>query len=322
MKNKRVKRISALMVSLLLISSLCCGCGKKEPTGYQVGVCQLVEHAALDAATKGFTDALQQELGDQVIIETNVADGSASGCADIVDQYVENKVDLIMANATPAMTSAANATGRIPIIATSITDYGTALNIRNWNGVTGINVTGTSDLAPVGELLKVIVEVVPDVECLGILYCSSESNSLYQVSSMETCLKQEGIAYQLYPIESVDRISEVASDAVTKCDAIYIPTDNMMASAADTLKPIFLNAKVPMFAGEEGLCSAGVATLSIDYYSIGYKAGMMAKDVLVDGKNPANMEICYSDEYTKKYNAKNAQALGLTIPDGYVEIDE
>jgi len=316
-----MKKVLSVLLAFALGAVCLAGCGDVSKGNVsQVVICQLVEHPALDEATKGFEDALKKELGSDVIIYTHVADGSSEACSSIIEEAVNNKVDLIMTNATPAMVSAVNITGRIPIVATSITDYGSALNMRNWNGVTGINVTGTSDLAPIEELKEVILEVKPNVERIGIIYSSSESNSQFQANSMKKLLDEDGIKYEEYAVADDEDIKAVAMKAVEECDAIYIPTDNRISAEADSLVDVFNNAKVPMFGGEEGICRAGVATVSIDYYSIGYEAGEMAVDILKNGANPANMEIKYAKEYTKKYNRSNANKIGIAIPQDYVEI--
>lgn len=315
--KRRIIRVLAITLACLCLF----GCGeKKNEKGLRVLICQYVEHPALDEATNGFVEALNKEFGAEINIDIKMADGTSEKCSEIVEEAVNNKVDLIMTNATPAMVSAVNLTGRIPIVATSITDYGSALNIRSWNGVTGINVTGTSDLAPVEELKKVILEVKPDVKKIGIIYSSSESNSQFQANSMKKLLASDNVAYEEFTVGENDDIKSIAQKAVTVCDAIYIPTDNRIAASADVLVDVFNEAKVPMFGGEEGICSAGVATVSIDYYSIGYEAGQMAIEILKNGANPANMEIKYAKEYTKKYNKSNADKIGIVIPDDYVEI--
>lgn len=321
---KNGKKITAILLTAAVLVSLT-GCGKgtidKNSRIYRIGVCQLAKHSALDEATEGFIDAMTGSFGDNIVFDVQIADGSEDSCRKITEAFVSDGDDLIMANATAALQAASESTGTIPIVATSVTDYGTALGIRKWSGITGINATGTSDLASISQQEDVIFEIVPDAEIVGILYCVSESNSVYQADTMAKELETDGHKYNTYTVKSADEIRKIAAKAAEECDVIYIPTDNTMAASAATLKEIFLEAGVPMIAGEEGLCEAGVATLSIDYYNLGYKAGMMAVDILENDAEPGLMEIGYADEYTKKYNPDNASALGITVPDDYIAIE-
>ena len=326
MMNKGLSRIVGLTCSVALVFSLT-ACGNNsnkdvdnEKKVYQIGICQLGQHDALDSATSGFMDALTEKLGDRVEFDYQNGENSEDKCAEIASKFVSDKKDLIMANATPALKSAYSATTTIPIVATSITDYGTALNMMKWSGVTGTNVTGTSDLAPIEEQENMILELYGNPKQVGILYCVNETNSVYQAQMMEDALEADGVKAELYTVNSVKDIEDVAVSAATKCDVIYIPTDNTMAENVDVLKETFMNAGVPMIAGEEGMCEAGVATLSIDYYSIGYTAGEMAYEILEEGSNPGSMEIQYAEQFTKKYNEENCTALGIDIPDDYVAI--
>lgn len=328
--KKKHTRKSLLSLCLFLSMLIVSGCGSadnnteqgKSSNQYQIGICQLTKHTALDSATQGFQDAVKERLGDKVTFEVQVCDGEKESCATAAAAFVDNNVDLIMANATPALQAAYQATNSIPIVATSITDYGTALNIRNWSGVTGINVTGTSDLAPIEEQEKLFKELLPDAKSIGIVYCNAEANSVYQVQKIKSALEADGIGYQEFVATNKDEVEKVAKEAASKSDAIYIPTDNTVAEKSDVLKEIFTEAKIPAITGEEGTCVAGIATLSIDYYSIGYSAGQMAADILLDGKDPASMEIQYSDKFTKKYNASNCELLGIEVTDEYESMEQ
>lgn len=326
---KLTKKLVSVLTAAALVASLT-GCGASEDSTsgdsskkYTIGICQLVEHDALDAATKGFKDALTEKLGkDNVEFDEQNAQGESTNCSTICNNFVTNNVDLIMANATGALQAATQATADIPILGTSVTDYGTALNMKDWNGKTGTNVSGTSDLAPIDQQEDMILELVPDVKKVGILYCSSEPNSAYQSELMKKALDEDNIEYKEYTAADSNEIQSITTTACNECDVLYVPTDNTMASSAETIKNVAIPAGIPMIAGEKGICSAGVATLSIDYYSLGYKTGEMAYDILKNGKKAGDMEVAFADEFTKMYNEENCKTLNLTIPDGYEKLED
>ncbi len=296
--------------------------GSADGTVYHVGIIQLLEHDALDAATKGFEDALVELLGeDGVEFDFQNAQGEETNCATIATGFVANDVDLIMANATAALQASSAATADIPILGTSITDYATALNISDWDGTSGTNISGTSDLAPIDEQMDMLVELIPDVTKVGILYCSAEPNSQYQAKQAEAALDEKGIAWEEYTAADSNEIQTIVTNAVTSCDALYVPTDNTMAANVEIIKNIAVPAGVPMIAGEEGLCAGGVATLSISYYDLGYTTGKMAYEVLVNGADVSSMEIQYAPNVTKEYNPTICEELGITVPDDYVAIE-
>ena len=289
---------------------------------YKVGICQLVQHPALDAATQGFQDALKEKLGDRVTFDVQNASGENTNCTTITSKFVSDQVDLILANATPALTAAAEATQSIPILGTSITDYATALGIEEWTGKTGFNVTGTADLAPLEEQAQMFKELLPDVETVGILYCSNEANSKYQADVVEASLKDLGYKVETFTFADSNDLISVTQQAVSQSDALYIPTDNTAANNTEAIANVVEPAKIPVIASEEGICEGcGVATLSISYYDLGYKTGEMAYEILVNGAKPAEMEIQYAGELTKKYMADRAAELNITIPDDYVAIE-
>lgn len=320
--KKAIKRIVALCLTAVLVAGVFAGCSTQTKK-YKVGICQLVQHDALDAATQGFKDALTEKLGaENVEFDEQNAGGDSATCATITNQFVANGVDLIMANATPALQAAMAATTEIPIVATSITDYATALEITDWTGKTGINVTGTSDLAPLAEQAAMIKELCPEAKTVAILYCSAEANSKYQADVITKELTTLGLASKVYTCADTNEIASITTQACQECDAIYIPTDNTIASATSAVNEIAEPAGVPIIAGEEGICKGcGVGTLSISYYSIGQKAGEMAAEILLNGANPAEMEIQYAADLTKKYVADRATALGITVPENYEAID-
>lgn len=288
---------------------------------YKIGICQLLEHVALDAATDGFKDALTEKLGDRVTFDEQLAQGEQPVAATICNGFVSDGVDLILANATSPLQSAAAATTEIPILGTSVTDYGAALDVADWSGASGRNISGTSDLAPISEQENILLELIPDVKQVGLLYCSAETNSVFQIDLFKAELEADGIAYKEYGIADSNEIQSVVTTAVSECDALYIPTDNTLAAATETVYNIVVPAKVPVIAGEEGICSGcGIATLSISYYDLGYVTGEMAYEILVEGADISTMEVRYAP-VTKKYNAKICEELGITIPADYVVIE-
>lgn len=332
------KLLSILMVAALAVSMTACGGSSdseeaedssaeeatEESSGetYSIGICQLVQHEALDAATQGFEDALTELCGEgNVTFDEQNAQGEHNMCATIINQFVSDDVDLILANATDPLTTAATATADIPIIGTSITDYATALQIEDWTGATGINVSGTSDLAPIDEQEAMLKELLPDAKTVGILYCSAEPNCKYQAEKFEEALDKDGIAYKEYTAADSNEIQSVVTNAVSEVDAIYIPTDNTMASNTEIVKNVCVPAGIPVIAGEQGICTGcGVATLSISYYDIGYRAGEMAYEVLANGADISTMEIEFAPEVTKMYNKDICDELGITVPDDYEAI--
>lgn len=290
---------------------------------YTVGICQLVQHEALDAATQGFKDALTEKFGENVVFDEQNASNDSATCATIVNQFVANDVDLIMANATPALQAAVASTADIPIVATSVTDYATALDITDWTGTTGINVTGTADLAPLADQAAMITELVPEAKKVGILYCSAEPNSKYQANVVTEELTALGLEVMEYTSADSNDVAMVAQTAVDECDVLYIPTDNTMASSTEIINSVAEPAGVPIIAGEEGICrGCGIATLSIDYYSIGYNAGQMAADILENGTDPGTMEIGYATDLTKKAMTSRCETLKITVPADYEAIEE
>ena len=292
---------------------------------YKVGVVQLVQHEALDAATQGFQDKLKELVeadGGSVEFDSQNASGDSANCATIVNGFVSGGVDLIMANATAALQAAQAATADIPVLGTSISDYGTALGVDDWTGKTGTNISGTTDLAPLDGQAEMLQELFPDTKNVGLLYCSGEPNSAYQVQVVKECLEAKGIVCTEYAFTNTNDVASVAQSAASSSDVIYIPTDNTAASCTEAIANVVLPAKVPVVAGEQGICSGcGVATLSIDYYELGEITGEMAYDILVNGSNPGEMEVQPAPNFTKMYNAANCEALGITVPEDYTAIE-
>ena len=327
MKTKR--SITSALLAAVLIVSLClslaaCSGGKDSAKDkvFTVGICQLVQHEALDAATQGFKDALVDKLGaDKVQFDEQNAQNDAAMCSTIVNSFVSKNVGLILANATPALQAAYNATETIPILGTSVTEYGVALKLDDFSGTVGGNVSGTSDLAPLEEQAEMILELFPDAKKVGLLYCSAEPNSDYQVKVVEKYLSDKGITCTRFSFSDSNDIAAVTTKAAADSDVIYIPTDNTAASCVETIGNIVISAKTPVIAGEAGICSGcGVATLSISYYDLGYKTGEMAAAILLGEADISDMPIAYA-EASKKYNPEICEELGITVPDGYEPLD-
>ncbi len=317
---KKMSKILALALTVIMILPLA-ACGEEKSDTYSVGICQLVQHDALDAATKGFMDALTAELGDKVTFDNQNASGDSPMCSTIVGQFIANEVDLIMANATPALQAASAATNEIPILGTSITEYGVALEIENFSGVVGGNISGTSDLAPLDQQAAMITEWFPEAKTVGLIYCSAEANSMYQVNVVKAELEKAGLTATLYSFSDSNDIAAVVEGAVAACDVLYVPTDNTVAANTGIIDNICRPAKVPVIAGEEGICKGcGVATLSISYYDLGVTTGKMAAKILTGEADISEMAIEYAP-VTRKYNAEICAELGLTVPDGYVAIE-
>lgn len=348
-----MKKALVLLLTLAMVSGLvACGSSNQEPAtsesstetadntstedasaddtssestdaSYTVGICQLVQHEALDAATQGFMDALKEELGEQVTFDMQNAQGDTNTCSTIINSFVSNEVDLILANATPALQAAASATNEIPILGTSVTEYGVALDIDDFDGTVGGNISGTSDLAPLDGQADMLAELFPDAKTVGLLYCSAEANSQYQVDTIKVFLEEKGYTCEYYSFSDSNDLASVVSAAVGNVDVIYVPTDNTVASNASIVDNVCLPAGIPVIAGEEGICAGcGVATLSISYYDIGVATGRMAAKILAEGADISTMPVEYAPQFVKKYNVKNCEALNVTIPEGYEAIAE
>ncbi|MCI9037410.1 MAG: ABC transporter substrate-binding protein [Oscillospiraceae bacterium] len=299
--------------------------GSTAPAGtdgktYVVGISQLVTHPALDAATEGFQAALNDLLPGQVEIDLQNAANDPATCSTIATSFVSQGVDLIMANATPALQAAAAATADIPILGTSVTEYGVAFNIPDFSGTVGGNISGTSDLAPLDQQAAMIQEWCPDAKTVGLLYCSNEPNSQYQVDTVQGYLEEMGFTCTQYAFSDSNDIAAVCQTAADASDVLYIPTDNSAASNTPIIDNI-CRGNTPVFVGEEGICAGcGVATLSISYYDIGYKTGEMAAQILTGQADISKMAVEYAPEFVKKYNPATCEALGLTPPEGYEAI--
>ena len=331
-----MKKALVLLLALAMVLSLA-ACGSapaatpaEEPAAapaaaegevYTVGICQLVQHVALDAATQGFKDALTEALGDKVqFVEQNAANDIPT-CATIVNGFVSDGVNLILANATPALQAAVAATDSIPILGTAVTEYGVALHIEGFDGTVSGNVSGTSDLAPLDQQAAMILELFPDAKKVGILYCSAEPNSVYQSDVVKAELEKSGVTVSVYTFADSNDVAAVTATACDENDVLYIPTDNTAASCTEAINNVAEPAGVPIIAGEEGICAGcGVATLSINYYDLGVTTGKMAAKILTGEANISEMPIEYFPDPVKKYNPAICETLGITVPEDYVAI--
>lgn len=307
--------------SILLAASLLAavpGTSINAGETYTIGICQYVQHEALDLATEGFRDALTEALGDRVTFDEQNAQGDSATCATIINGLIANEVDLILANATTALQAAVTGTADIPILGTSVTEYGAALQIEDFSGTVGGNVSGTSDLAPLDVQAAMVKELFPEAQKVALLYCSAEPNSEYQVTVVQQELEALGFTAERYSFADSYDISTVTMAAASECDVIYVPTDNMVASNAELIANICVPEKIPVIAGEENSCKrCGVATFSIDYYDLGYVTGQMAVRVLEENENISAMPVEYAQHFTKLYNESLCMELGIEVPEDY-----
>lgn len=322
------KLLKVLLVVLMVLSVTACSNNQESSDEtltdpiFKVGVVQLVEHAALDAATKGFKDQLEKDFSN-IVVDVKNAQGESANCLQLANRFVSGGYDLIMANATPALQSVLTATGDIPILGTSVTDYGAALGIENFNGLVGENISGTSDYLPLDKQAQIIIDLFPDAKTVGILYCSSEDNSIYQANEVTAFLEGKGINVVIETFTDSSDVKDVTDRLCNKVDVIFIPTDNQAATCGESINNIAIEKKVPIIAGEEGICEkCGVATLTIDYYELGVLTAKMAKQILTGEKKIEETPIQYFENPVKKYNPEIAEALGIEIPSDYVAIEK
>ena len=322
MMKKSVKWLATLALAAMVVGAAGCGSstqsGSKDKKSYKVGVIQLVQHPALDAANKGFIDGLKSkgfEEGKNVTFDQQNAQGDQSNLQTIAQRFVSNKDDLVCAIATPAAQTMANATKDIPIVGTAITDYKVAKLVKD-SSKPGTNVTGTTDMNPVEAQIDLLVKIMPKAKTVGFIYNSSEVNSQLQIDLAKKAAAARGLATVEATVSSVNDIQQAAQSLMGKVDALYIPTDNVMASAIPNLIKITDEARIPVFCGEAGMLkSGGVATLGIDYYKLGFQTGEMAADILSGKSKPQNMAIQAQKTFTVTLNEAQIKKLGLTIPD-------
>lgn len=322
MMKKSVKWLATLALAAMVVGAAGCGSstqsGSKDKKSYKVSVIQLVQHPALDAANKGFIDGLKSkgfEEGKNVTFDQQNAQGDQSNLQTIAQRFVSNKDDLICAIATPAAQTVANATKDIPIVGTAITDYKVAKLVKDSNKP-GTNVTGTTDMNPVEAQIDMLVKIMPKAKTVGFIYNSSEVNSQLQIDLAKKAAAARGLNTVEATVSSVNDIQQAAQSLMGKVDALYIPTDNVMASAMPNLIKITDEAKIPVFCAEAGMLkSGGVATLGIDYYKLGFQTGEMAADILSGKAKPQDMAIQSQKTFTVTLNEDAIKKLGLTIPD-------
>ena len=322
LKKSKVKAVAAGLMLTLALGVLGCGGDKKEAPKkaekVNVGIVQLVEHAALDAANKGFVEGLASKgykEGQNIAYDRQNAQADQSNLQNIAHRFVNNKVNLICAIATPAAQTVANVTSDIPIVATAVTDYKTAKLVKD-NAKPGTNVTGTTDMNPVEQQLDLLLKVVPNAKSVGTIYCSSEVNSQLQVDILKKAATAKGVTIKEATVSNVNDIQQAARSLVGKVQAIYVPTDNVLASAMPTLVSVTEEAKLPVICGEGGMVKAGgLATLGVDYYKLGFQAGEMAADILGGKSKPADMAIQAQKEFKAMVNVKEAEKIGLKVPE-------
>lgn len=314
---KKIKLLTLL--PLLLTPFMMTACNR---TSYVIGICQIEKHEALDAATNGFIQAVEEGLGkDNVTFDKQDAAGDPATCNTIVNSFVNKNVSLILANATPSLQAAANATRSIPILGTSVTEYGVALNIKDFSGTVGSNISGTSDLAPLDGQANMFEELLPNARNVGLLYCSAEANSLYQVDKVEGFLTAKGLTTERISFSDSNELQSVLQGSINGLDALYIPTDNTCAKNTSLIDNVCRPAKLPVICGEENMCKGcGIASLSIDYFNLGLKTGKMAVEILKEGKDISKMVIAYDESPVKKFNKAICQELEITVPSTYIEI--
>jgi len=319
MKSTIKKIIALVLAAVTLLSLTACATPEKEDGTYSVGIVQLMQHVALDQATKGFQDALTAKLGDKVTFDVQLASGEQTNCTTIVTKFINDKVDLIMANATPAVIAAKEATSTIPIVGTSVTDYVAkeAAIVASKEAPCG-NVTGYSDLSDIAAHVDLSKKLCPEAKTVAIVYCSAEPNSVIQGNQAEKLFAEAGFTTVTLTASDVTTIASVVNSACSQADMIYIPTDNLFAENMEAVKNIAEPAKVPVICGEGGMVqSGGTATVSIDYYTLGFRAGEMAYSIMVEGADPAKTPIGFmtADDMELVVNEENMAALGLTVPE-------
>lgn len=321
--SKKIKMAALCAVSVLSLG-LVAGCGSDEAANtsgekqYSIGIVQLVEHNALDAANKGFVDALKErgfEEGKNLTIDQQNAQADQSNLQNIGQRFVNNDVDLIYAIATPSAQTVANLTKEIPIVGSAITDYEAAKLVKS-NGEPGGNLTGTSDMNPIKEQIDLLLQLAPNTKTIGCIYTSSEVNSEIQYEAMKAYAESKGLKVEAATISTVNDIQQAAQSLVGDVDAFYEPTDNIIASAMPTLVSITNPAKKPVICGESNMVKAGgLATYGVDYYQLGRQSGNMAADILEGKSKPATMPIQFAENLKAVLNKANADEIGITLPE-------
>lgn len=316
-----------VILSALAAVAMMAGCSKKTtasaPAGeakaskLKIGIVQLVEHPALDAAYKGFVDGLAAagyKDGENISIDYQNAQGEQANCVTIANKLVNDKDDLILAIATPAAQAVAQLTKDIPLLITAVTDPETAKLVEK-NEHPGNNVTGTSDLTPVSAQIDLLKRVVPNAKTVGLLFCSSEQNSIFQIQMAKAACERSGLKYIEGSVSNSNEIQQVTQSLVGKVDAIYVPTDNMLAAGMPLVAKVANENKIPTIVGEDGMVqSGGMVTYGINYYELGKQTAAQAVSVLKGEKKPADMPIEYLEKCDLSYNEESLKAVGITLP--------
>ncbi|MBP3771763.1 MAG: ABC transporter substrate-binding protein [Treponema sp.] len=312
-----MKKLLSAAILLCGAALLITGCNSKDGKT-KIGVIQLVEHVALDKSYQGFVDGLAEEgyvNGENIVIDYQNAQGEQANCVTIANKFVNDKDDLIFAIATPAAQAVANLTKKIPILVTAVTDPETAKLVKS-NSKPGTNVSGTSDLTPVKAQISLLKKIFPEAKKVGLLYCSSEANSIFQINLAKEACKAVGLEYIEGSVSNSNEIQQVTQSLVGKVDAFYVPTDNMLAAGMANVAMVANEAKLPVICGEDGMVvSGGLATYGINYYELGKLTAKQAVKILKEGANPADMPIEYLEKFDFTYNKDTAAAIGVTIPD-------
>ncbi len=310
-----MKYICSLLLITFSLLSLSCGSNAGK---IKIGILQLVEHDALDASYRGFVDGLKEagyEDGKNIIIDYQNAQGEQANCITIGQKFINDKSDLILAIATPAAQAVANMTKDIPILITAVTDPADS-KLVNDNNAPGGNVTGTSDLTPVESQIELLTEITPNVKTVGLLYCSSEQNSVFQINMAKRKLDSMGIKHIDLTVSNPNEIQQVLQSAIGKVEAVYTPTDNMIAAGMATVALVAEPAKLPVVCGEGGMTKlGGTATYGISYYELGKLTSTQAISILKGEKNPAEMPIEYLQKFDLIVNTNMVESIGLTIPE-------
>ena len=321
----RRKLLSAALAATMALTLAACGSEEQSadnPDAYTIGICEQMEHVSLSEATRGFKDALTELLGEgNVVFQEQNAGGEQTNCTTIMNGFISDGVDLILANATWPLQAAASATADIPILGTSVTDYGTALGIEDFSGTVGGNISGTSDLVDLEAQAEVLHELFPNAKTVGLLYCSGEPNSVYQIETVRGYLEPMGYTCEVYAFTDVNDLASVTQTACDNSDVIYIPTDNTVAANTETVANVVIPAGVPVVGGDPGICSGcGVATIATDYYELGRLTGEMAAQILQGEADISTLAVQYGP-MQKLYNSANCEALGVSVPEDYVEVE-
>ena len=323
------KLLSAAIAATMTLTLAACGTSQDDgqsadnPDAYIVGICEQMEHVSLSEATRGFKDGLVEILGeDSVVFREQNAGGEQANCTTIIDGFVSDGVDLILANATWPLQAAASATNSIPVLGTSVTDYATALNLDNFDGTIGRNISGTSDLVDLQSQAQIVQELFPEAENVGLLYCSGEPNSVYQIETVRGYLEDMGYTCEVYAFTDVNDLASVTQAACDSSDVIYIPTDNTVAANTESVANVVLAAGVPVVGGDPGICSGcGVATIATDYYELGKLTAQMAAEILTGEADISTMAVQYGP-MQKIYNAANCDTLNITVPEDYTPVEQ